>query len=351
MKVGELGNDALRHRLRTDGIRLVTGAFTFHLHIELPHLVDEFVRMYADYPVAEPGIVDARLRIAPSSPLSLGFAARAQAWIDGEKPFRPLPLARAYTAFESSLNYCIATLDLSMLLLHAAVLERDGRALLMPAPSGGGKSTLCAALALRGWRLLSDETALISCDDGLLRPNPRPISLKNASIDVIARYAPGAVIGPTYRGTPKGDIAYLRAPTDAVARCMDTARPALVVAPRFEAEAPITLNPLEKGEGFRLLTDNAVNYSGLLRAGFETLAGAVEQCEFYELTYSDLDSAVDLIGSLHGDDSGAHAARRSRAGGDIDHGATGTAKRDAARSAAVERAPDPGTQAGTSRTP
>jgi hypothetical protein len=41
------------------------------------------------------------------------------------------------------------------------VLERGGRALLLPAPSGSGKSTLCAGLAFNGWRLLSDELALL----------------------------------------------------------------------------------------------------------------------------------------------------------------------------------------------
>jgi predicted ATPase len=28
---------------------------------------------------------------------------------------------------------------------------------ILPAPPGSGKSTLCAALVTRGWRLLSDE--------------------------------------------------------------------------------------------------------------------------------------------------------------------------------------------------
>ena len=42
-----------------------------------------------------------------------------------------------------------------LLLLHAGV-ERDGLALICP-PSWSGKSTLTAALSLRGWRLLSDE--------------------------------------------------------------------------------------------------------------------------------------------------------------------------------------------------
>ena len=70
--------------------------------------------------------------------------------------------------------------------MHAAVFERDSSAVVLPGPSGVGKSTLCAALVARGWRLLSDEVAMIRPQDGLLQPYPRPISLKNESIEMIA---------------------------------------------------------------------------------------------------------------------------------------------------------------------
>jgi ABC-type cobalamin/Fe3+-siderophores transport system ATPase subunit len=73
-------------------------------------------------------------------------------------------------------------------------VERNGKALLLAGPSGAGKSTLCAALITRGWRLLSDEAAMIRPDDGLIQPYPRPICLKNASIDLIAEAVPDAHI-------------------------------------------------------------------------------------------------------------------------------------------------------------
>lgn len=40
--------------------------------------------------------------------------------------------------------------------------------------TGAGKSTLCAALCADGWRLLSDEMALIEPDTGRLRGMGRP---------------------------------------------------------------------------------------------------------------------------------------------------------------------------------
>jgi hypothetical protein len=52
--------------------------------------------------------------------------------------------------------------SLGVIALHAACVARDGRAILLAAPSGVGKSTISLALALRGWSLLSDDWTFIS---------------------------------------------------------------------------------------------------------------------------------------------------------------------------------------------
>lgn len=299
MLIREISGSELASRLQGEGIHLVTGAFTIHLHIGLPHLVDEFAAMYADYTVEDPpGIDDARVRIAARSLLRRYVCPLAKAWANGEAPFDPVPAERAYALLESAFNWVVATDDFAPLLLHSAVLERDGHALLMPAPTGSGKSTLCAALAWRGWRLLSDEMTLFSLEDGRLLANPRPVSLKNKSVGVIAAFEPRACLTRVYRGTPKGDVAYMRAPPGAVARAQDTAVPALVIAPAYAAGSPAILKPLTKVEAFRLLTDNAVNYSSLLKPGFDVVTGLAENCACYTLTYSDLAEAIELINNV-----------------------------------------------------
>ena len=60
--------------------------------------------------------------------------------------------------------------------------------MLLPAAPGSGKTTLCAGLSLRGWRLLSDEFGLIRPGTTDLVPVPRPMALKNESIDVIRQF-------------------------------------------------------------------------------------------------------------------------------------------------------------------
>ena len=300
MLLGELSRAELAHRLRGDGVHLDTGAFTTHLVIELSGLIDELAQMYGGYPIEDPPqIDDFRLRVAAPSLLRRHVRPQAQVWVDGASLLEPLALEHAYPGLESSLNLGVATLDVAPLLLHAAVLERDGRALVMPAPSGSGKSTLCAALAWRGWRLLSDEMAVFSFESGRLLPNPRPISLKNEAVRTISQFEPRARFSRLYRGTNKGDVAYMQAPAGAVARLHEEAGPGMVIAPVFRPGSPAVLRQVEKADAFRWLVDNSVNYASLLRTGYDLLTSFIEECDIYSLTYSSLDEAIELIGRLH----------------------------------------------------
>ena len=300
--MGELPRAELARRLRGPGLHLDTGAFTCRLQIELPHLIDEFAAMYGPYPVEDDDAIDDfELRVASPSLLRRWVRRQAQTWVDEAELIEALPLEHAYPGLESSMNLAVATIDIAPLVVHSAALERDGRALLMPAPSGSGKSTLCAALAWRGWRLLSDEMAVFCFETGELRANPRPISLKNRAVDIIAALEPRARFSPLYRETNKGDIAYMQPPPEAIARLHEGAGPGLVVAPVYRLGSPVQLQPIERAAGLRWLIDNAVNYSSMLETGFELLAGFVERCELYSLTYSKLEEAIALIERLHTD--------------------------------------------------
>ena len=299
MLVGDVPRRDLVRRLRHEGVHLSTGAFTTHLRITFSSLADEFAEMYARYPLEEPpGIDDARVRVTlEGGPLRLGRRMAVAA--TETKTMEAVPVERAFTAMETALNWSAASSEVAPLIVHSAVLERDGRALIMPAASGSGKSTLAAALAWRGWRLLSDEIAVFSFEDASLRPNPRPVSLKNRAVDVIAAFEPRASFSRLFRGTLKGDVAYMQPPSEAIVRAQEPAAPGLVVAPLYAEGAPTTLKQLDRVAGFRTLVDSSLNYASMLHTGFEMFTSVVERCGLYSLTYSDLDSAIDAIDRLH----------------------------------------------------
>lgn len=302
MKVGELARRDLADRLRRPGLDLDTGAFVVRVETPIADLVDEVASLYRDFPVDEAGgLADFHVTVLrPAGLLGIRRWWRRQAAVilDEDRPFEPLPADMAVPMLEWSINWCAATRANQYVMIHAAVVERDGRALILPGVTGAGKSTLCAALAHRGWRLLSDEFALIRPGDGALDPWPRPISLKNVSIDVIRGWAPDAYLSTPVPNTNKGTVAHVRPPADAVQRAAEPAIPAWVVFPTFEKSSPAALAPFPKARAFFRLADCSFNYESLGIRGFQALSRIIDGCDTYEFRYSSLDDALRLLGGL-----------------------------------------------------
>ncbi len=58
--------------------------------------------------------------------------------------------------------------------IHASAVEKEGRAVLIPSLSGGGKTTCCLALLRAGYRSLSDDRPLLRERGGLVEVLPFP---------------------------------------------------------------------------------------------------------------------------------------------------------------------------------
>lgn len=72
-----------------------------------------------------------------------------------------------------------------ILVIHAGVVEVDGRALLLAGRSGAGKSTLTLAMARAGAGWLTDELALVGPDDATVLPYPRAIHVSPETVDLM----------------------------------------------------------------------------------------------------------------------------------------------------------------------
>lgn len=299
MKLSELSDGDLQSRLLSCGISIRTGPFTFRVVSPIRDVRIGLRLLYADYPVVEVGdFADFTLALEPSRGLRRWFRRQVRFQHDGLYPFEPLPLAQAYPFLEWALNWCIASYAHHYLLLHAAVIERDGKALIMPAPPGSGKSTLCAALVSRGWRLLSDEMGLISPVNGMVLPLGRPISLKNRSLEVIRAFVPGAVLSLPTHDTNKGTVAHMKVAAEHVAELDVPARPAWVVFPRYIVGAPATLRPRSRADSMLELGRNSFNYALLGATGFEVLGDVVAGCDCYDFEYGQLEEAMTTFDAL-----------------------------------------------------
>lgn len=299
MILGELSNAAVKQRLERDGLILKIGPFSFRLISGIPAIAEALMTVYSDYPVLDgAGFVDYTVQIAGGSGLHGWIRRQAIFKFEGSAPFVPLPQDHAFPLLEWSMNWCIATHAHHLLLLHSAVIERDGCAVIMPAPPGSGKSTLCAGLVHRGWRLLSDELALISLADASITPLGRPISLKNQSIDVIRNFVSGAVLSRVVHDTSKGSVSLLKVPTEHLRRIKETAMPRWIIFPKYVAGSPARLLPRSKANSMLELGRNSFNYMVLGRTGFEVLSKVVDASDCYDFQYSQLDDAVTAFDAL-----------------------------------------------------
>jgi HprK-related kinase A len=218
--------------------------------------------------------------------------------VDGRVPHQDLPAEQALAVLEWGLNLVIALRYHVFLMLHSAVVERDGQALLLPAWPGHGKTTLCAALVHRGWRLLSDEFGLLRPDSTKLVPIPRPMPLKNESIHVIRTFAPDAELGPVIPNTRKGTVVHVKPPPASIARATEHAQPSWIIFPRWMSGASLTVEAARPIESFMMLATNAFNYELLGERAFETVRDLVDRTRSYRLVYSDLEAAVGAIDRL-----------------------------------------------------
>jgi HprK-related kinase A len=299
MNLGELSAAALRQRLCAEGLLLRTGPFVFRLHSDHAHVAAGLRLLYAAYPLAEPGYcADFTVHISHSRGLRRWWRPQARFFHDGQSPFEPLRADHAFPLMEWAMNWCIAVQSHEHLLLHAAVVEREGLAAILPAPPGSGKSTLCAALIHRGWRLLSDEMTIIRLRDGQLLPLVRPVSLKNQSIALMQAFVPGLVVNEVSHETIKGSVTHARAPDEHVRRMSEPAQARWVVFPRYVAGAPPTLQPRSRAASLLELGRNAFNYAVLGEAGFHALADVVQGSDCYDFQYSRLDDAVAVFDRL-----------------------------------------------------
>ena len=296
MIVSDLTPRALRQQLHGTGLRLRTGPIVTSIRSRLDAVVDGISLHYAGHAVEDAtAFADFSVSVERPAGLRRWISPQVVFSIDGDASFAPLPGDQGFPMLEWGLNWCVSSHCHQFLVVHAAVLERGGKALLLPAPSGSGKSTLCAALAFNGWRVLSDELALLDPRQGHAVALPRPISLKNESIDLIRAFAPQATFGPVVHETLKGNVAHLRPPPDAVARADEPAFPAWLVAPRFSASAEARLDPMPKARAFMGLVSSAFNYNVHGRAGFRALARLVDDADCYEFSYHRLDDAVRIF--------------------------------------------------------
>ncbi len=285
--------------LRGHGCFIDYGACVVRLRANAVPIAEVLRKVYGSFMLADSAdFADFHVNLLPGKGVRRWLRPIARFSIDGVEPFEPFPRASALPLFEWGVNWCFGQRFNQYVLLHAGALALDDRAVVMPAVPGSGKSTLTAALMLRGLRLLSDEFGVLDPESGQLLPMLKPVALKNRSIDIIRKFSDAAILGPVFPETRKGDVAHL-APDEASAAAVHRpARPAIVIFPKYVEGAEVELTPQPREQAFARLAFNSFNYALLGPVSFGVVAGLAGACPAYALRYGRLEEAVACIRSL-----------------------------------------------------
>jgi len=281
----------MRHRF---DVRI--GPVAFRIGSDWRSPVAALEALYAGYP-SDRGVPDFTARLEATRPWRR--LVRPSVRIGGDHMLPealPLPLSQGLLAAEMGMNLQVALGERRFLLLHAASVERDGRALILTGESGSGKSTLSALLMHARWRFMGDEFVLIDPATGLLHPFPRAVSLKNESIALLSGLHGSERFGPLLVGTPKGAIRHLRPDTRAIAGMDMAAEAALILFPRFGL--PTAVREVLPGETFVRLTQASTNYTALGERGFDALTRLVTTVPARAIDYPDTASALEQVEAL-----------------------------------------------------
>ncbi|MET0361280.1 MAG: HprK-related kinase A [Sphingobium sp.] len=285
----------MRHRLT-----LRVGPTTFRIGSPWAAPIAAVRQLYRDYPQPDDAVADFTVRLQPVKPWRQWL--RPSILIAGDHMLAdaaPMALAHGLLAAEMGMNLQMALGWRRHLLLHAATVEKDGRAIILSGESGSGKSTMAALLGERGWRLMGDEFALVDPHSGLLLPFPRLVSLKNEAVAAVRSVVGEARLGPMMAGTAKGDIRHLVPRTEAVARMDEPARPVLVLFPRFGA--PGTARPMDAAESFVRLTQASTNYVAMGEAGFHALTTLATGVPAVAIDYASGEEGMAMVEALFGE--------------------------------------------------
>ena len=181
-----------------------------------------------------------------------------------------------------------------LLVIHGAgLVAPDGRALLLVAPGGSGKSTLTAALNAQGFGLLSDDVVPVTLAGELLGLG-LPLCLKAGSWPVLAAVLPDLAQAPTLERFGQR----VRFLPSAGPPASGPQRPACCLLPRYDPDHPAVVQRLAPEETLQgIITAEAV-LRDLTQAKLAVLARWVSDLPAYAIRYPTLNHGLALVHDL-----------------------------------------------------
>ncbi|HEX2027143.1 MAG TPA: hypothetical protein VHF25_04010 [Nitriliruptorales bacterium] len=267
-----------------DDPRFVALGHHFTLRCTHAGLRRYLLTLLAPFASSRPAPTHYRLDIDPGGTSSV--------WFGDACVVRTGDAAHAVAMFLWHLNQETIRVTTDRLLLHAGVVARDGRAVLLPAGMEAGKTTLVTTLVRAGAQYLSDELAALDPVTLEVAAYPKALSLDAGSWELFPDLEPDV------------DPAVLpllphqwQVPPDAVraGSVRESATPTLIVLPRYRPSVRTALRRLEPVDALRELAGCTFGFREAPQRSLDVLGRLAAAVPAYRLSVSDLSEATDLV--------------------------------------------------------
>ena len=177
--------------------------------------------------------------------------------------------------------------------IHAGVVGTGNRCILLPAAAGSGKSSLTAALVHRGYRYLSDEVALIEPTTFRVPPVPLAVCVKSTGLDLMSRYFPHIRDLMGHQRVDGKKVRYVPPAPPTIQA--GGALVSHIVFPRYDADAVTEVRPIARAAALRRMMGECWACGHLDRTNVTELIRWIGRIDCYELPFSSLERAADLV--------------------------------------------------------
>lgn len=213
--------------------------------------------------------------------------------MDGQLMMSGELLGDALDALMLFVNQRVVSARDDVLSIHAAGVAVDGVGVVMPAPSGGGKTTLCARLIQRGAAYLTDESVGLTAD-GMMLGYAKPLGFKRGTLQSFADVDLSEV------GLGAGPQAVWQVPPARLgADVVANADAGLVVLPRFAVEASLDAHRATRPAAAQAVISQAQNLRSFGTGDALAVVGTVVAgCATWTVSFADASEAAAAVVDL-----------------------------------------------------
>lgn len=236
-----------------------------------------------------------RLELEDDSP-----TAQLRVSVAGSPPYRHPSDGVMAGWLLGNVDYHLADRSRGGLLFHAGALAWGRTGLILPGTMGAGKTTLTAWLVAHGFDYLSDELTFVPDQTLTVQALARPLNLKHPARPALETYLDFDNLAPHI--LPGQDADLIQPTLLRPANHFSQPRLGLIIFPRYQADAQLSLERLSKAQAGKALMQCLINARNLPDHGFGEITRLVRQTPAYRLTYGGFaqlgHSIENLVGAI-----------------------------------------------------